>query len=170
MIMTKDEVTQIKVGRHRMGIIGLKHVLEEVSRELAARSDNEVSAELIRRLSRLNYIPENSRTDYEQAFLREYKKFVGKPYERSKLEGLEIKVLGGGCPCCDDVEQDLMTVMTEMDLVADIEHVTDPAEIGNYGVTGTPALIINGEVKAVGAMPKKPQLKALLSEAAAKHQ
>ena len=167
--MTKDEITQIKVGRHRMGIIGLKHVLEEVSREFGDRSDDEVSDKLIRRLSKLNYIPENSQKNYEQAFLREYKKFVGQPYERSNLEGLEIKVLGSGCPCCDDVEQDLMTVMTEMDLVADIEHVTDAAEIGNYGVAGTPALIINGEVKAVGSMPKKPQLKALLSEAAAKH-
>jgi hypothetical protein len=169
MIMTKDEITQIKVGHHRMGIIGLKQALEEVSREFAGRSDNKVTAELIRRLSKLNYIPENSRKDYEPAFLREYKKFVGQPYERSNLEDLEIKVLGSGCPCCDDVEQDLMAVMTEMDLVADIEHVTDPAEIGNYGVTGTPALIINGEVKAVGSMPKKPQLRALLNEAAAKY-
>jgi hypothetical protein len=83
---------------------------------------------------------------------------------------LEIKVLGGGCPCCDDLEQDLMAVMTEMNLAADIEHVTDPAEIENYGVTGTPALVINGEVKAVGSMPKKTQLEALLSDAAAKHQ
>ncbi len=168
--MAKDEITQIKVGRHRMGIIGLKHVLEEVSRKFDGRSDNAVSTELIRRLSELNYIPENSQEDYEQAFLREYKKFVGQPCERSKLEGLEIKVLGSGCPCCDDVEQDLMAVMTEMNLAADIEHVSDPAEIGNYGVKGTPALIINGEVRAVGSMPKKSQLKSLLSEAIAKHQ
>jgi hypothetical protein len=168
--MTKDEITQIKVGKHRMGIIGLQHVLDEVSREFDGRSDNAVSAELMRRLSKFNYIPDNSQKDYEQAFLREFKKFVGQPYERSTLEGLEIKVLGGGCSCCDDVEQDLMTLMTEMALVADIEHVIDAAEIGNYGVTGTPALIINGEVKAVGAMPKKPLLKALLSEAIAKQQ
>ena len=168
--MTKDEIGQIRVGRHRMGIIGLKHVLEEVFQEFADRSDDEISDELIRRLAKLNYIPQNSLKDYEQAFLREYKKFVGQPYKRSTLEGLEIKVLGSGCPCCDDVEQDLMTVMTEMDLVADIEHVTDATEIRNYGVTGTPALIINGEVKAVGSMPKKPQLKVLLSEAAAKDQ
>jgi hypothetical protein len=168
--MTKDEITQIKVGKHRMGIIGLQHVLEEVSRDFDGKSDNAVSAELMRRLSKLNYVPANSQKDYEKAFLREYKKFIGQPYEPSNLEGLEIKVLGSGCPCCDDVEQDLMAVMTEMDLVADIEHVTDAAEIRNYAVTGTPALIINGEVKAVGAMPKKPQLKALLSEAAAKQQ
>lgn len=170
MIMTKDKIAQIKVGHHRMGIIGLKHVLEKVSQEFDGSSDNAVSAELIQRLSKFNYIPENRQNDYGQAFLREFKKFVGQPYEQNKIEGLEIKVLGSGCPCCDDLEQDLMTVMTEMNLAADIEHVTDPAEIGNYGVTGTPALVINGEVKAVGAMPKKTQLKSLLSDAAAKHQ
>lgn len=168
--MTNDEITQIKVGRHRMGIIGLKHVLEEVSQEFDDRPDNAVSAELIRRLSKFNYIPERSQNDYEQAFLREFKKFVGQPYEQNKIEGLEIKVLGSGCPCCDDLEQDLMAVMTEMNLAADIEHVTDPAEIGNYKVTGVPALVINGEVKAVGTIPKKTQLKELLSDAAAKHQ
>lgn len=170
LIMTKAEITQIKVGHHRMGIIGLKQVLEEVSQDFAGRSDDEVSAELIRRLCELNYIPENSQKDYGHAFLREFKKFSGQPYERSNMEGLEIKVLGSGCPCCDDLEQDLMAVMTEMNLAADIEHVTDPAEIGNYEIAGTPALVINGEVKAVGSMPKKAQLRTLLSAAAEKHQ
>jgi len=168
--MAEDEITQIKVGRHRMGIIGLKHVLEEVSRAFDDRSDNAVSAELIRRLSKFNYIPGKSQEDYAKAFLREFKKYAGQPYERNKTEALEIKVLGSGCPCCDDLEQNLMALMTEMNLAADIEHVTDPVEIGNYKVPGTPALIINGEVKAVGSMPKKIQLKALLSNAAAKHQ
>ena len=166
--MIQDEVTQIKVGRHRMGIIGLKYVLEEVSQAFDGRSDNSVSAELIRRLSKFNYIPETSRKEYGQAFLREFKKFTGQPFQHEDAAALEIKVLGSGCPCCDDLEQDLMAVMTEMRLAADIEHVTDPAEIENYKVTGTPALIINGEVKAVGAMPKKTQLKILLCDAALK--
>ena len=166
--MSQDEVSQIKVGRHRMGIIGLKYVLEEVSQAFDGKSDNWVSAELIRRLSKLNYIPEKSRKEYGQAFLREFKKFTGRPYEQDNTEGLVIKVIGGGCPCCDDLEQDLMAVMTELSLAADIEHVTDPAEIDNYKVTGTPALVINGEVKAVGTMPKKTQLKILLGDAAPK--
>jgi hypothetical protein len=168
--MTEDEITQIKVGHHRMGIIGLKHVLEEVSREFDNLPDHDLKAELIARLSECNYITENKKEVYGEAFLREFKKFVGQPYEHNKIEGLEIKVLGSGCPCCDDLEQDLMALMTEMNLATDIEHVTDPAEIRNYGVTGTPALVINGEVKAVGSMPKKTQLKTLLSDAAAKHQ
>jgi protein-disulfide isomerase len=48
--------------------------------------------------------------------------------------------------------------------------VTGCAEIKNYGVTGTPALVINGEVKAVGSMPKKTQLRTMFIDAAAKHQ
>ena len=166
--MTQDEITQIKVGRHRMGIIGLRHVLEEICQAFNGRSDNAVSAELVRRLSKFNYIPEKSQKDYGQAFLREFKKFTGQPYQQEDTAELEIKVLSGGCPCCDDLEQDLMAVMTEMSLAADIEHVTDPAGIENYGVSGTPALVINGEVKAVGAMPKKTQLKILLGDAAPK--
>jgi len=170
MIMTKDEITQIKVGHHRMGIIGLKHVLTEVFRKFDDRSDDDVKAELTARLSACNYIPESKKKEYAEAFLREFKKFVGRPYDEDKVEGLEIKVLGGGCPCCDQLEQDLMAVMTELNLSAGIEHVTDCAEIKNYGVTGTPALVINGEVKAVGSMPKKTQLRTMFIDAAAKHQ
>ncbi len=167
--MANEDITQIKVGQHRMGIIGLKHVLEQVSQLFSGKSDDEVSSELVRRLAKLNYIPENRHNDYGQAFLREFKKFTGQPFEQNSEAGMEIKVVGSGCPCCDDLEQDLMAVMTEMNIAADIEHVTNPADIGNIDITGTPALVINGEVKAVGAMPKKAQLKVLLSHAAGKY-
>ncbi|UCG64576.1 MAG: thioredoxin family protein [Deltaproteobacteria bacterium] len=39
-----------------------------------------------------------------------------------------------------------------------IEHVTDIREIGEYGVMGIPALIINGKVKSVGKVPSKSKL------------
>jgi protein-disulfide isomerase len=58
--------------------------------------------------------------------------------------------------------------MAEMDMAADLEHVTDIAEIGNYGVMGTPALIINGVVKAAGSVPPKTKLKQWLQGASAK--
>jgi protein-disulfide isomerase len=58
-----------------------------------------------------------------------------------------------------------MAVMAEMNLPADIEHVTDIAEIGSYGVMGTPALIVNGAVKSVGSIPSKVKLKTWLTEA-----
>ena len=89
---------------------------------------------------------------------------MGKPYEEEVPGGVQIKVLGPGCPQCDGLEQELMQVMAEINLMADIEHVRDIKEIGKYGVMGTPALIINGKVKSVGKVPQKNKLIEWLSE------
>ena len=59
-----------------------------------------------------------------------------------------------------------MATMAELNIAAGLEHVRNPLEIGNLGVMGTPALIINGEVKAVGSVPPKNKLKAWLLESA----
>ena len=166
--MSSDEITQIKIGNYRTGIIGLKLVLSEVAETSDVQSDEEVRAELLKRLAKCNYIPELSKEEYGNAFLREFKKFTGRPIESSGPEGLEIKVLGPGCARCNQLEQDLMAVMAEMNLPADIEHVTDIAEISSYGVMGTPALIVNGAVKSVGSIPPKAKLKQWLQDASAK--
>jgi small redox-active disulfide protein 2 len=166
--MTTDEVTQIKVGGSSVGIIGLKSVLSEVARSCAAQSDEEIRDELLKRLKQRNYIPDSARDEYGRAFLREFKKFTGRPVKDGDANGVEIKVLGPGCASCNKLEQDLMAVMAETGLTADLEHVTDIGEIGSYGVMGTPALVINSEVKAVGSVPPKPKLEKWLQEAFAK--
>jgi small redox-active disulfide protein 2 len=162
--MTSDEVTQIKVGKNRMGIIGLKQVLSEVARTHTGRPNDEIEVELLNRLSKKNYIPKNARTVYGQAFLREFKKGIGQVVEASDSNYLEIKVLGPGCSRCNQLEQDMMTVMNELDLAGDIEHVTDIVAIGEYGVMGTPALILNDKVMAVGTVPPKAKLKMWLKK------
>ena len=166
--MPSDEVSQIKVGSSRVGIIGLNSVLSEVAESCAAQSDEEIRAELLKRLNQRNYIAESSREKYGQAFLRAFKKLTGRPVEEGDLDGVEIKVLGPGCTSCNKLEQDLIAVMAEMGMAADLEHITDIAEIGSYGVMGTPALVINREVKAVGSVPPKPKLKKWLQEAFAR--
>jgi len=168
MMMSSDEITQIKIGNNRTGIIGLKLALMEVAEAFAVQSDEEIRNELLKRLVERNYIPESSKEEYGNAFLREFKKFTGRPIENTGPEGLEIKVLGPGCARCNQLEQDLMAVLAEMNLPADIEHVTDIAEIGGYGVMGTPALIVNGAVKSVGSIPPKTKLKQWLQDASAK--
>jgi SepF-like predicted cell division protein (DUF552 family) len=166
--MSSDEVAQIKIGGDRIGIIGLKSILSEVAESCAGQTDEEIRAELLKRLNKRNYIPESSKEKYGQAFLREFKKLTGQPVEDSDPDEVEIKVLGPGCASCNKLEQDLIAVMTEMEMAANLEHVTDIAEIGSYGVMGTPALVINREVKAVGSVPPKPKLKVWLQEAFAK--
>jgi small redox-active disulfide protein 2 len=160
--MTEQDVTQISVGRDRIGIIGLKPVLEAVVREFTGRSDEEIKAELMKRLGRSNYIVSSAEAAYEAAFFREYKKFIGEPVSEDPSGSLQIKVLGPGCPSCDKLEQDLMAVMAELNLSADLDHVRDVKEIACYGVMGNPALVINGKVVAVGRVPSKSQHKEWL--------
>ena len=103
---------------------------------------------------------------YRTAFFREYKKFVGEPFEETIDPDLvQIKVLGPGCPNCERLEQDLMALMAELQIKADLEHLRDPVEIGTYGVMAMPALVINGKVKAAGRVPSKGTIKEWLLEA-----
>lgn len=162
--MPQNDVRQIKVGKHTIGIIGLKNSLEDVAKDFAEKPEDEIQAELLRRISGKNYIPDHIKEEYGRAFLREFNKFLGRPYKEELSEGLEIKVLGPGCPRCDMLESELKEVMTEMNLPANIEHITDVKEIGKYGVMGTPALFINGEVKCVGSVPHRSKLVAWLKE------
>jgi len=166
--MASDQVTQIRLGGDRIGIIGLRSILSEVAETYANRTDDEIRTELLKQLNKRNYIPDSSQDKYGQAFLREFKKLTGQPFEDSDPDEVLIKVLGPGCASCNKLEQDLIAVMAEMGMAADLEHVTDITEIGSYGVMGTPALVINREVKAVGSVPPKPKLKQWLQAAFAK--
>jgi small redox-active disulfide protein 2 len=162
--MSRDDTRQIKVGGRSVGIIGLTHVIEEVAENFAKKPYSEIQAELLSRLSKTNYIPDGMKDSYGKAFLREFNKYLGKPYEEEKSEGLEIKVLGPGCTQCDMLDKILMEVLSEMKILADMEHVKDIKEIGKYGVMGTPALIINEKVMSVGKVPTKEKLKEWLSK------
>lgn len=163
--MSDNKVTRVIVGGHPTGIIGLQPILEEVAKEFTRRTDDEIKDELLTRLSKKNYISSKTKDAYGQAFLIEYKKLVGEPFADVEAGCLEIKVLGMGCPRCEKLEQDLMAIMAELNIAADLEHVRDPIEIANYGVIGSPALIINGRIKAVGSVPPKNKLKEWLLEA-----
>lgn len=163
--MSQDDVVQIRVGNNIVGILGFKRTLAEITPEHIDKSDVEIGHELFKRLSKKNYIPESRREEYSKALLREFKKHLGLPFEEGSNKGLEIKVLGQGCLQCNRLEMDVMSVLAEFNVVADIEHIRDIKEIGKYGVLGLPALIINGKVKCVGNVPPRNQLKAWLIDA-----
>ncbi len=156
--MSSDDTVQIRVGKHTVGVLGLKSVLEAVADTFADKPDALIRSELLTRLKNKNYIPDKARETYGDAFLREFKKFLGKPYEEDVVEGLTIKVLGPGCARCDKLEKDVIEAMAELNLAGDIEHVRDVKEIGKFGVMGMPALIINGEIKSVGSTPPKNRI------------
>ena len=128
------------------------------------RPDVEIAQALLAKLKPRNYIPASAQEEYQKAFLREFKKALGEKVEEAR-SGLSIKILGPGCPSCDRLEQTVMAVLVELGLPAEVEHIRDMQEITGLGVLGTPALMINDDVKAVGSLPTREALKKWLQEA-----
>ncbi len=141
--MSEDDVTKVKINNQSIGIVGLKRVMEDMAREYAQKSGDELVAELLNRVSKENYIPEGAKDAYGEALLREFNKFLGRPFQEESSEGLEIKILGPGCARCDSLVREVMEVVAEMKLATAMEHVRDIREISSYGVMGTPALVVN---------------------------
>jgi len=73
---------------------------------------------------------------------------------------MEIKVLGPGCPKCRQTEKIVKEAVAESGVDAQVDKVTDAMEIAGYGVFGTPAVVIDGDVKSVGKIPKKEDVKS----------
>ena len=75
---------------------------------------------------------------------------------------MEIKVLGPGCKKCNQTEKVVMDALAEAGVAADVEKVTDMMKIAGYGVFGTPAVVVDGEVKTMGKVPSKDEVKSWL--------
>lgn len=161
-----NDVSQIRIGKHMTGIIGLKPALAEAAAQCNGMGDDQIGQVLLEMLERRNYIETGLRGTYAQAFLDEYKKYIGEPVGKADDQGLRIQVLGPGCAQCEGLEREVMVVMSENGVAAELEHVRDVAEIARLGVMGVPALLINGDVKAVGSVPHREKIKAWIREAA----
>jgi small redox-active disulfide protein 2 len=76
---------------------------------------------------------------------------------------MNIKVLGPGCAKCQQTEKIVKEAVAEAGIEAQVEKVTDTMEIAGFGVFGTPAVVVDGEVKSVGKIPKKQDVKSWIS-------
>ena len=77
---------------------------------------------------------------------------------------MEIKILGPGCARCEATAKVVKEVVAETGVQASVEKVTDLLKIASYGVFGTPAVVVDGQVKSVGKIPKKEDVKAWLQK------
>lgn len=75
---------------------------------------------------------------------------------------MEIKVLGPGCAKCNQTEKVVKDALAEAGVAANVEKVSDLMKIAGYGVFGTPAVVVDGEVKCVGKVPTKQDVKSWL--------
>jgi small redox-active disulfide protein 2 len=72
---------------------------------------------------------------------------------------MDIKVLGPGCAKCQQTEKIVKEAVEEAGVSATVEKVKDTLKIAEYGVFGTPSVVIDGEVKSVGKIPTKEEVK-----------
>ena len=72
---------------------------------------------------------------------------------------MKIEILGTGCPKCKKTMANAEAAVEELGIEAGIVKVEKIEDIMNYGVMVTPALAIDGEVKAAGRIPKVEEIK-----------
>ncbi len=75
-----------------------------------------------------------------------------------------IKILGGGCTKCDQLEIATMEALTELGMDTMIEHIRDFEKIAAFGVMTTPALVIDGKVVSYGKVLKKEEVIEILQK------
>ncbi len=163
--MSEKSITRINVSGLGVSLVGLKELMEAMAATHADRSDEEVAAYMLERMEKENYIPAKARDGYRRAFVREFRKLLGQPYVEETPAGLDVKVLGVGCSQCRALTQTILELLSELNLPANVEHVTDMKEIARYRVMGSPALLINGKTRAVGSVPPRDRIKKWLLEA-----
>jgi len=71
---------------------------------------------------------------------------------------MEIEVCGPGCANCTKAEAVVKEAVDESGVAAEVQKVTDFAEMAKLGVLSTPAIVINGQIKCVGKVPNKKEV------------
>ena len=161
--MTDDRPLQraIKIGNATIGLIGFDVALNRILRDKNLDEDMAVER-LFATVRKENYIPAEATELYREALRREIRKQRGEKIASGS--GLAIRILGPGCVSCNKLNTLVIEALQRLGIAADVEHVNDLDEIWRYGVTQTPALIINEKVKSSGRMPTPAQIEEWLQD------
>lgn len=75
-----------------------------------------------------------------------------------------IQVLGPGCAKCERLWKNAEEAVRQSGIESQVEKVTEISEIVAFGVLMTPALVIDGQVRAVGKIPSADEIAAMLGD------
>ncbi|MFH1016613.1 MAG: thioredoxin family protein [Pseudomonadota bacterium] len=82
---------------------------------------------------------------------------------------MKIQVLGTGCAKCKKLYAETEKAVAASGMAVELEKVENMAEIMKFRVMMTPALVVDGEVKASGRIPATSEIVSWIMTSAAKN-
>ena len=76
---------------------------------------------------------------------------------------MKIEVLGMGCQKCKVLYDNVQSAVREAGIEAEVVKVEDMDKITDYGVMTTPALVVDGVVKAAGKVSTDEEIKRYIN-------
>lgn len=73
-----------------------------------------------------------------------------------------IKILGTGCPKCQQTEAMIREALVKLGVEADVQKVEDIQQIMEYSIMSTPVVVVDEVVKLKGHVPTFTELKQIL--------
>ena len=62
------------------------------------------------------------------------------------MNAIKIEIMGTGCKKCQQLEANAKQAVVNLNVTAEVSHITNLVEIAMRGVISTPAMLINGKV------------------------
>jgi len=75
---------------------------------------------------------------------------------------MKIEIIGSGCPKCKQLEANARKAVEETGKKTEIAKITDISKIIELGIMTTPAISIDGKIKASGRIPDVAEIKGWL--------
>jgi small redox-active disulfide protein 2 len=74
----------------------------------------------------------------------------------------KVQIYGTGCPKCQALAANVEAAARELEVVVEIDKVTEIKDIAAAGILMTPGLAVDGELKSTGHLLSVHQIKQLL--------
>ncbi len=75
-----------------------------------------------------------------------------------------IKILGSGCKNCETLESNVKKAAQTLAIPAEVEKVTDFAQIAAYGAMQMPALVVDEKLVSYGKVLKEKEAVKILEQ------
>lgn len=145
-------VTQILIGLHRVGLIGLLEAFKGL--DPALKDPEEIADRLIASLREDNYIPDSHIEAYRRAIYRELLRYRGEDM-RDYFSEIEVTVRAEPGEARDEFVEMLVSVLDEFELKPVVTY-SDPS-----GEGGRPELLI-GDEPVIGGKVSRQALKSAI--------